>query len=123
MINIAIIEDIPFHRTITKKIILKRYSNVVKIREFSVLETFLKEDINQFDLILTDYKMPGMSGTELKPYFQKNNIEIPVVLITGSFFLGEMPQIELDKVCDAFLSKPFKTEVFYNTLDLYINLK
>ncbi|MFT5891795.1 MAG: CheY-like chemotaxis protein [Dokdonia sp.] len=121
MINLAIIEDNDINRRIIRSAIMERYSNTVKIREFSALETFIKEDINQFDLILTDYKMPGMNGTELKPYLQKNNIEIPVVLITASFFLGEMPQIELDKVCDAFLNKPFKIEVFYTTLDLYIN--
>ena len=120
MINIAVIEDQSINRTIIRKTIMERYSGVVTIREFSALQTFLKEDVHQFDLILTDNKMPGMEGSELKPYFKKNNIEIPVILITSIYFKDGMPQMELDKYCDAFLDKPFKIEELYTTLDLYI---
>lgn len=123
MINLAIIDDMAILRHITKVMITKRYSGVVEIREFSALDTFLKEDIEKFDLILTDYAMPGMSGIELKPYLQKNNIEIPVILISGRDFKSEMSQKELDTICDAFIERPFAHNVLFDVLDLYINLK
>lgn len=120
MISLAIIEDNYINRQIIKSAILKRYSSIVTIREFSALDTFLKEDIEQFDLILTDNAMPGMLGIELKPYLKKKDIEIPVIMITARNFKQEMTQTELDNICDAFIIRPFKTEVFYTTLDLYI---
>ena len=121
MIRIALIEDTSIHRYVIKSFLNDRYKKFIKIRDFSSASTFIKEDIKKFDLILTDYAMPGMSGIELKPYLKNKHIDIPIVLITGRNFKVEMTQAELDNVCDAFICRPFKTEDFYTTLDAYIN--
>ncbi|MBK5291917.1 MAG: response regulator [Acidobacteriia bacterium] len=38
---------------------------------------------DHFDLVITDYKMPGMNGTELIKRMRKQEYVIPVVLISG----------------------------------------
>lgn len=36
-----------------------------------------------FDLILTDYRMPGMSGLEMAAFIRRSDTVTPIVLITG----------------------------------------
>ncbi len=38
---------------------------------------------NTFDLVVTDYKMPDMSGIELIQRIRKANAAIPIILISG----------------------------------------
>lgn len=37
----------------------------------------------KFDLVVTDYKMPGMTGLELIEDLRKSSPEIPIILISG----------------------------------------
>ena len=46
-------------------------------------EALIKLQSNRFDAILTDIKMPGMSGIELLGEIRKFNTEIPVILMTA----------------------------------------
>lgn len=43
----------------------------------------VKEDINRFDLIITDQTMPGLSGKELAQEVNNLNPEIPIIICTG----------------------------------------
>jgi CheY-like chemotaxis protein len=64
----------------------------------------------EFDLVITDYKMPEMDGAEFLQEARKLNPDLPVIMISG---LMNMP--ELIKVANIgvtlVLEKPFKTEV------------
>ena len=46
-------------------------------------EALIKLQSNRFDAILTDIKMPGMSGIELLGEIRKFNTEIPIILMTA----------------------------------------
>jgi CheY-like chemotaxis protein len=63
----------------------------------------------EFDLVITDYKMPQMDGAQFLQEARKINPDLPVVMISG---LMNMP--ELIKVANIgvtlVLEKPFKTE-------------
>lgn len=56
-----------------------------------------------FDLLVTDYLMPGMNGAELADNARKVRAGIPVLLITGFANLAETSRIDL-----AWLAKPFR---------------
>jgi CheY-like chemotaxis protein len=58
----------------------------------------------QFDLAVTDYVMPGMSGIELAQEFKKQRPKLPVIMITAHADLLPDPVPGVDLL----LPKPFK---------------
>ena len=72
--------------------------------------------LNRVDVVLTDFKMPGMSGIELLEEIRKVNAEIPVILMTA--------YAELDTAIDAikngafdFIIKPFKSQYLVQCME------
>ena len=64
---------------------------------------------NLFDLVITDMKMPKMTGMELIDEMKKANISIPVLAITG--FGDKQTVIELLRSeCNDYLDKPFSAD-------------
>jgi len=59
-----------------------------------------------FSLIITDMKMPNMTGLELLEEVKQKYPKIPVVLISG-FSVDSMSQEDSEFKPDGFLSKPF----------------
>lgn len=67
-----------------------------------------------YDLLLTDIKMPHMTGIEILKISKKNNPEVPVLMLTG--FGSKQDVIEaLNSGAYGYLEKPFEEEevVFY----------
>jgi len=60
-------------------------------------------DKNTFDLMITDYKMPGKNGLELAAWARQRNPKLPVILMSGHIQQEDLnqPQISL------LLPKPF----------------
>ncbi len=55
-----------------------------------------------WDLVFTDYAMPGMNGGELAHEIKKRAPDMPVIMVTG------LSNLELDRaVVDAVFEKPF----------------
>jgi len=80
----------------------------------------VKED--RIDIVLTDIKMPVMTGIELLEKIQNLNPEIPVILMTA--------YAELDMAVDAikkgafdFITKPYKHEYLLYTVEKAIKYK
>jgi two-component system response regulator AtoC len=44
----------------------------------------LRVDASSFDLVVTDYKLPGMSGLSLCQELLNRKVPLPVVLLTGA---------------------------------------
>ncbi len=61
---------------------------------------------SKFDLVLTDIRMPGMSGVDLFRQMRKLGMDAPVVLMTG-FALEELIQGALAEGAYTVLPKPF----------------
>lgn len=74
----------------------------------------------QFDVVLTDIKMPGMSGIELLEKIHSTNRDIPVILMTG--------YAEVDAAIEAvkkgafdFILKPYNPDYLVNSLQRAVN--
>jgi signal transduction histidine kinase/FixJ family two-component response regulator len=63
----------------------------------------------QFDLLLTDIKMPTMSGLDLAQIVREKDPEIAIIIMTGYASLENLHQSVRRGVAD-FLSKPFELE-------------
>ncbi|MBW1999094.1 MAG: response regulator [Deltaproteobacteria bacterium] len=70
------------------------------------LETFSK---TPFDLVLTDFRMPGMDGWQLGIRIKKLYPDTPIVMITGEVQDDIIGKVERSCV-DFVMSKPFNIE-------------
>lgn len=59
------------------------------------------------DLLLTDLKMPNMSGFELLSIVRRRFPQIPAIAVSGEFQPAAEP---LGVLADAFFAKPFQFE-------------
>jgi CheY-like chemotaxis protein len=62
----------------------------------------LLESDTPFDVVVTDYAMPGMNGFELAQRIKERNSRLPVILATGYAELPANRSIEFER-----LSKPY----------------
>jgi len=66
-----------------------------------------KIQANSFDVLVTDYKMPRLTGGELVEKLRELNIPIKVIMITG--YPNEIEKAAMDRLrLNGFLKKPFK---------------
>jgi DNA-binding NtrC family response regulator len=70
------------------------------------LKMFAKTD---FDLVITDLKMPGMDGLELVQEFEGINADVPVIIITA-YGTVETADEALKKGVVDFIAKPFRKD-------------
>ncbi len=76
----------------------------------SGLEALDKLSKDTFDLVVTDRRMPGMTGEQLAAEIKKRCPKMPIVLLTG--FPPDTPPPEVDTV----LVKPFSVVDLRNTV-------
>jgi DNA-binding NtrC family response regulator len=67
--------------------------------------TFL--EFENYDAILTDLAMPGLSGRDLLDHIQQTTPNIPVIVMSGTFGAGDGPEV-LALGAFAYFSKPFE---------------
>lgn len=67
----------------------------------------LRQD--RFDLVITDLRMPKMSGTELLKMIKRDQPHLPVVVVSG-FTPGNTQNLIIGEQADGFLNKPFTVE-------------
>ena len=74
-----------------------------------------KIQTNTFDVLITDYKMPRLSGAELAGRLRMLNIPLKVIMISG--FSSALDARERDQLqLDGFLKKPFKPSQLFECL-------
>ncbi|NKB35487.1 MAG: PAS domain S-box protein [Pseudomonadales bacterium] len=70
----------------------------------------LKQDMNEYDLLITDYRMNGISGFE---FVEQLAFDGPVLLMTGLYDLKD----ELPSRVNGKLNKPFKLDNLKDAID------
>lgn len=71
----------------------------------------------RFDLIFTDFRMPGMTGLEVAAAVRKTNPIIPIILVTGEVAVLE-PKALVQAGISRMLPKPFTLDEVRSCLDL-----
>jgi CheY-like chemotaxis protein len=67
------------------------------------------------DLIISDLRMPRMSGFELCSFVRRRYPQLPVIIISGEFLSPSDPGLG---IADAFLAKGnYTTDTLYQTID------
>ena len=76
------------------------------IQDYSTPITFLKNYSQQDGCIVSDIQMPQMNGLELQEQLNKQNLELPLILITA-FGNIKMAVTAIKKGAYEFIEKPF----------------
>lgn len=108
MISILLVDDEAMAIVIGTRI-LKRlgYKVTSASGSFEALDIFQKKPM-EFDLVITDYIMPGMKGDELAAKIRSIRTDIPIILCTG---YTDITESELQKWgIDALLLKPYTSK-------------
>lgn len=69
-----------------------------------------------FDLVITDLKMPGLDGLQLLEKVKSKDSDIPVIVITA-YGTMEAAMEAIEKGGFDFITKPFKKEQILFTID------
>ena len=113
--NILLVEDSDEVSCITVEYLQELGHQVVAVAEAKKALTRLKNEL--FDAVMTDIRLPGMSGIELARSLAKSNPNLPVVIASGygalnlEFLLGEKLRTVL------MLPKPYDLPDLERTLN------
>lgn len=107
MSSILVIDDELSMREFLK-ILLEKDGHAVEVASngSSALQLAAEDD---FDLVISDIRMPGMSGLDLLAELKKINSDLPVIMITA-FASPEDAVIAMKNGAYDYITKPFKVE-------------
>lgn len=100
--KVLIVEDEEDLQDILSQALSKQYDLTIHGDGLAGLEAGLNES---FDVILTDYNLPGMNGDELINKLRNANIDTPIILITA-FNKKELELKSLSAGANEYLTKP-----------------
>jgi PAS domain S-box-containing protein len=81
--TIMLIEDNPDHQMLESKALRTLGPNVQVVTFATALEGLLALEKQDFELVVTDYRTPGMDGLEFLDAINERHITVPVVIVTG----------------------------------------
>ena len=112
-LNVWVVDDDQSVRWVLEKAL--RQADM-EARSFERAEHLLDAiDHGEPDVLITDVRMPGMSGLDLQEHFLRENIRIPIIIITGH---GDVPMAVRAMKSGAvdFIEKPFNDEMLLDSI-------
>jgi signal transduction histidine kinase len=106
--RILVVDDEPYMCDVCTRTLQRGGYDVVATSDPRAAERTLRGD-QPFDLLLTDIKMPAMSGLDLAHIAKERDPAIAVIIMTGFASMENLQQSVQRGVAD-FLSKPFELE-------------
>lgn len=91
---------------------------VQSVRATDGIEALAMLEQERIGLVITDLRMPKMSGAELLVAVKSQNPDMPVVLISGFSLEAAGDKATLDQA-DGFLSKPFRMNDIKDIIERY----
>lgn len=108
MSNILIVEDDSRQRKVLKLILLREGYDVQTAEDGESALQKLKESF--FDVVITDIRMPGMTGKKLLEEINAIDPELPVIIVTAYGEIGDAVKMVVHKGAFYYLEKPINNE-------------
>lgn len=115
--RILVVEDNKINQMITRKILEKQKVRCDVADNGTTAVEMVRND--NFDLILMDIHMPGISGIEATVEIRKFNSQIPIVALTAVTLDENLDEFYLNGFND-IIPKPYKTEEFFHKINKYL---
>lgn len=80
------------------------------------LDALRQMKLTEFDLVLTDYNMPGMNGIELLREIKQGSKDLPVIMMSGKADMRTAVEALKEDAFD-FLEKPVKSQTLLETIE------
>ncbi|MEP7189563.1 MAG: response regulator, partial [Roseiflexaceae bacterium] len=106
--QILVVDDEPYMCDVCTRTLQRGGYQVTATSDPRVAERMLRDD-QHFDLLLTDIKMPSMSGLELALIARERDPAIAIIIMTGFATMENLQQSVQRGIAD-FLSKPFELD-------------
>lgn len=102
---VLVVDDEEMIRTLVRSVLEADGCRVVEADGArDALERF-ETEIDAIDLVISDVRMPGLTGPELARLLRDHRPELPIVFISG--YSGDAPVEPVPSATTAFLAKPF----------------
>ena len=112
-LHVLVVEDNKINQVITKKMLNKKdISCDIASNGYEAVELAGR---NEYDGILMDIHMPGISGVEATTEIRKFDKETPIIALTA-ISLDDSLESFFAAGCNDVVTKPFKPEVFYQKI-------
>lgn len=115
-LTILLVDDDPLVLAVLKAVLTHHGYNVVSARD--PLKALKTAQHTAFDILITDFQMPGMNGFALAKRLVAQRPFLPVLLISGSA-ADELPLCEIRENQWNFLSKPIDRALLLRIIDDY----
>ena len=102
--NVLVVEDDTRLRKLCAAFLQRGGHSVVTAKNAE--QALEQVQTSSFDLVLTDLKMPGMSGQELVRRLQLIQSDLLVIVMSGSLDAGEKAEFATREMYE-FMEKPF----------------
>lgn len=104
MAKILVVEDDPGVSTVVEDILDFEHHNVEVVSEGALALEYMSQ--YQYDLIIMDVELPGMSGLEITRRFREDHGETPILMLTGKCDIDDK-MAGFNVGVDDYLTKPF----------------
>jgi signal transduction histidine kinase/CheY-like chemotaxis protein len=115
---ILLADDEPMLGDLLAELLETNGYSVIKVTSGSEVLTVLTEEI-KVDLAIIDYNMPGLSGLETISEIRKLNMDIPIILSSGSMWVNQESELLKYKI-NGQLNKPYEFEVMLATIKKFV---
>ena len=115
---ILLADDEPMLGELLAELLETNGFSVIKVSSGKEALTVLTEEI-KVDLAIIDYNMPGLSGLETIAEIRKLNLELPIILSSGSIWSEERLELEKYKI-NGQIQKPYEFEEMLAIINKFI---
>ena len=118
-LNVLVVDDLPDSRTIMRKMLVSLGFRVESLASGPDALSRLKDNLlrnNPIELIMMDWKMPGMDGIEVsKTIRQELKLTMPIIMMTA--FGGQEQRIQAERAgINGFLTKPIYPSTLFDAI-------
>ncbi len=111
--NVLVVDDDNHMRIALKESLVRAGYNVSLVEDGK--QALNEIDRRMFDLVITDVKMPHVSGIDLLKHIKESSPFMPVILITGYGTIQDAVKVIKEGAYD-YIQKPFNTDTLYGVV-------